>query len=65
MSGTLTLQSLACYGGNSTTACNTCTNVKAQYKIFVIKGKGSPLALQTTDTTYGGQTTGTAVTPLC
>lgn len=63
MSGTQTLQTLACYGGNSTTACYTGTNVKAQYKIFVIKGKTSPLALQTTDTTYGSQTTGTAVTP--
>lgn len=63
MSGEQTLQSLACYGGNSTTACNTGTNVKAQYKIFVIKGKSSPLTMQTTDTTYGGQTTGSVVAP--
>lgn len=63
MSGEQILESLACYGGNSTTACNTGTNVKAQYKIFVIKGKSAPLTLQTTDTTFGSQTTGSTISP--
>ncbi len=63
MSGTQSLVTGACYGGNNTTACNTGTNVKAQYMIFVIKGRSGPLTLETTDTSYGSQANSATLMP--
>lgn len=63
LSGQLTLQTLACYGGNSTTSCYSGADVRAEYMVFVIKGKSSPLTVTTTDTSYGSQSAGTTLTP--
>lgn len=63
MSGTQSLVTGACYGGNNTTACNTGTNVKAQYMIFVIKGRSGPLTLEATDTSYGSQANSAMLMP--
>jgi prepilin-type N-terminal cleavage/methylation domain-containing protein len=63
LSGSQTLQTLGCYGGNSTTACYAGANFKAEYMIFVIKGKSGPLTVTATDTSYGSQSANATVAP--
>jgi len=63
MSGSQTLETFGCYGGNNTSACYSGANFKAQYMIFVIKGKSGPLTLTSTDTSYGSQGNSLPVDP--